>query len=224
MAHQDQYALVQPLSLRRRLGRVLKRAGMGLLFSLVLVVPALRRVRRRFWMWTAIRAVAMIAGSWLVTRFLYAGADAGVLALGILLVVSGLLFGARLQEKSVDGLARELGALVVVNGGSFVPAGGKPVPRVSIFASSERLLVISKLRQELLKIPVSRICGLCIHADARAVGSSQGAKWNLDITWRSENLVTTQFCYDGPFAEHLARIAENTVRSLWKKELPVLNA
>ncbi|MGH9444682.1 MAG: hypothetical protein ACRD3O_02980 [Terriglobia bacterium] len=222
MANQDQYALVQPASSRRRLQRAIKRAGIGLLFSLVLVVPALRRARRRFWIWSAIRLAAVLAGGWLITRFLYASAGAGILTLGILLAAFGLLLRARPLEKSVEMLARELSALVVMNGGSLIPANGKPVARVSIFASSDCLLVLSRLRQQLLQIPFARICELSAHADASATTRPQGGKWDLDITWRSENLITTRFCYDGAFAEHLARVAEKTVRSLWKKELPVL--
>ena len=33
---------------------------------------------------------------------------------------------------------------------------------------------------------------------------------------------TAHFRYDGVFAEHLARVAENTVRNLLRKELPIL--
>ena len=33
---------------------------------------------------------------------------------------------------------------------------------------------------------------------------------------------TARFRYDGVFAEHLARVAENTVRNVMRRDLPVL--
>ena len=48
--------------------------------------------------------------------------------------------------------------------------------------------------------------------------------WDLEITWESKDMRTARFRYDGFFAEHLARVAENTVRNVLRKELPVLKS
>jgi len=46
--------------------------------------------------------------------------------------------------------------------------------------------------------------------------------WDLAITWESKDMRTARFRYDGFFAEHLARVAETTVRNVLRRELPVL--
>jgi hypothetical protein len=40
--------------------------------------------------------------------------------------------------------------------------------------------------------------------------------------WESGEVRTSTFRYEGFFAEHLARVAETTLRGVWKKGLPVL--
>jgi hypothetical protein len=222
----DQYAVVQPTPSRQPLKRVLKRATIAVLFVIVLMIPALRRLRRRFWIWTALRAIAVVAGGWLISRFLYADEGAGALVPGVLLVLFGLLVRARPQKKSVDSLADDLHALVVVNGGSFLSSeNSKPVPHVRIFVNSERLLALAGLRSPLADIPFARVRELSAHPDSQpARAGSNGSTWSLEITWQSSELVTVRFHYEGAFAEHLARVAEKTLRVLWKKELPVLRA
>lgn len=218
----DQYALTQPAAPKRRLRRALKRGGIAVLFSVVLVIPGLRRLRRRFWLWTALRCVAVLAGGWLISRFIYATAGAGTLVLGLALVIFGLLFRARPQAKTVDHIARDLQALVVVNGGSFLSAvNDRPVADVKLFVNAERVLALSVLPQPLVEIPFAHVRELSAHPGPDE-NAHQPGTWNLDITWQSSGLTTTRFSYEGIFAEHLARVAETTLRSLWKKELPVL--
>jgi hypothetical protein len=44
----------------------------------------------------------------------------------------------------------------------------------------------------------------------------------VQITWVADAPCTTTFRYDGAFAEHLARVTESTLRSQWKKDLPII--
>jgi hypothetical protein len=48
--------------------------------------------------------------------------------------------------------------------------------------------------------------------------------WDLEITWESKEMRTARFRFDGVFAEHLARVAETTIRNLLRRELPVLKS
>jgi hypothetical protein len=140
------------------------------------------------------------------------------------LVTFGLVVRSRSQTFSVDSVARDIQALVVVNGGDLLfPLTGKRVRHVHLFVNSDRVVALSKPANPLLEIPFSRIRDLSAHAVSARTGH-EGSVWNLDVTWQSAELTTTRFYYEGTFAEHLARVAEATLRGLWKKELPVLKA
>jgi hypothetical protein len=194
--------------------------GIAILFLFVLTIPAIRRARRRIWVWTGIRAVAVAAGGWLISRFVYATASASVLAVGIGLVVFGLALRAHPQTPSVDSMAQELRALVVVNGGTFLGAE-KRIPHVHLFVISDRVLAVSNPAKPLLEIPFFSIRDLSAHAVLEETGHEK-TLWNLNVTWQSPELTTSRFQYKGVFAEHLARVAETTLRNVWKTQLPVL--
>ncbi|MGH9403644.1 MAG: hypothetical protein ACRD2P_16260 [Terriglobia bacterium] len=138
------------------------------------------------------------------------------------------------MKKSVDALAAELNALVVVNGGVLIDAVHlKPLPQVSIFVNPSRLIVLSQNHQRLEEIPLASIDGIAARQAAlaraskrRKPGSTLAALeatevWDLEITWQSGE-VSTRFRYEGAFAAHLAGIAEKTLREVWKKGLPVI--
>jgi hypothetical protein len=213
----DQY-----LRSKRPVRQALKRIAIAVLFLLVLIIPALRRLRRRVWVWTGIRVLAAGAGGWLISRFADATASASALVAGIVLILFGLALRAGPQTPSLDSKAQDLRALVVVNGGTFrYDDGGKQIRHVHLFVISDRVVALAKAAKPLVEIPFSSIRDL----SADAVSQEKGRKrnlWNLNVTWQSAELTTTRFCYEGVFAEHLARVAEQTLRSLWKKELPVL--
>jgi hypothetical protein len=207
---------------KRPLRQALKRAGIAVLFLSVLIIPALRRLRRRLWIWTGVRALAVAGGGWLISRFIYASAGAGVLMAGIMLATLGLILKSSPSIVSLDSTARTLGALVVVNGGSLLSTGSrKRVPQVHLFVLADRIIAMSKSSDPLFEIPFSSMRDLSAHASSGGTRHKRSV-WNLDLTWQSSELSTTQFSYEGVFAEHLARVAETTLLSLWKKELPVL--
>lgn len=221
----DQYPATQTAS-QWLVRRALKRAGLAVLFFFVLLIPAVRRLRRRLWIWTALRAAAVTFGAWLLSQFIYAAAGAGILVLGGALVLSGLVLRARPQTVSLDNVARQLRSLVVVNGGSLVSAeGAKRRSQVRLFVNPDRVVVTSRrLQQPLLEIPFASMRELSAHAVSEET-APKGTRWSLDVTWQSElSLTTTRFWYEGAFAEHLARVAETTLRSVWKKQLPVIPA
>jgi hypothetical protein len=201
----------------------LKRAALSVLFTAILIIPKIRALRRRIWEWSAVRL--MVAGLGCLLGWRYKHAQGGLIDLvfGIVLMAFGLLVRAKPQAKSVDAQARELDALVVLNGGAFIPHGAdRPSRLVSIFVNPDRLFVIDEREHTLEEIPVVRVRTL----EARPVtapgeSEAEAQTWDLEITWESTEMRTARFRYDGVFAEHLARVAESTVRNLLRKDLPV---
>jgi hypothetical protein len=146
------------------------------------------------------------------------------LAAGIALMAFGLLVRAKPHAKSVDAQAREFDALVVLNGGAFIPAGAnRPSRLVSIFVNPDRLFVVDEHNHTLEEIPLVRVRELAArplpHPDEP---DAEAQTWDLEITWESKEMRTSRFRFDGVFAEHLARVAENTVRNVLRKDLPIL--
>ena len=196
-------------------GQRLTRAAVGVLFYLILLIPRVRRLRRRVKLWTTIRVVAGVAGLGLGWLY-FSGRSAWFLACAALFILFALLIRATPVVKSLEDRARELGALAVLNGGILSSAGESPCP-VNIFASVEWLAVESGSRV-LLEIPVAKIQ----RCAARALEPGEGKSWELDITWNSPSPQTANLHFDGFFAEHLARVAETTIENLKRKELTVL--
>jgi len=189
----------------------LRRAALFVLFSLVLLIPKTLALRRRSRLWNSLRLAAATLGLALLVRG--GGEWNGASIVGGLLVVAAVLTQPAKEEKSVDGQARELGALVVLNGGEFQVAGGKPTA-VRLFVASERVHVLDSRHRPLLEIPLAAVSSI-------RVEESKGAKegWRLVIEWPGG---TATFFYEGFFAEHLARIAETTLNSQLRRELPVV--
>jgi hypothetical protein len=180
--------------------------------------------------WTFIRALAVVAGAWLAWRFVHGTAGIPSLSFAIGLALFGLLVKARPQRKSVDDVARELNALVVLNGGSWISEEhSKPVPETSIFVVSDRLVVLTAKFHEIAEIPLASVCKVSIHAlvlgSPRGNGGAAAEAWEMEIVFTSANETRiTTFRFDGFFAEHLARVAQQTITSVWKKQLPVLRS
>jgi hypothetical protein len=124
--------------------------------------------------------------------------------------ISAILLPPAKPETTVDSKARELGALVVVNGGRFKLRDASSFA-AQLFIGADLISVRDSRLQSFLEIPVNEI------TSARAE-DSQG-RWFLRIDWSNKTAV---FAYQGVFAEHLARVAESTIRSVMRPGLPVL--
>ena len=211
----------QPPQPRRTFGQLAKQAGLFVLFGTILVIPRIRRLRRRFWAWTCVRLAVALCGGWLVRRYVQGGSGAAALAGGLLLVAFSLLARAKPVVKSVDALAHELSALIVLNGGVFRQSTeSPPVRQVQILVHPERIIVMGPRERLLLEIPLAKVRNLEAHPVDEGAEEG-GGPWEVEISWLADAPCTTTFHYDGVFAEHLARVAESTLRSQWKKELPV---
>jgi hypothetical protein len=203
-----------------RLWHALRKAALSVLFTAILVIPKVGRLRRKIWEWSAVRILVASLGCLLGWRYKHANGGVVDLVVGVALMAFGLLVRAKPEAKSVDAQARELDALVVLNGGAFIPAGNeRPSRLVRIFVNPDRLFVVDEHEHTLEEIPLVRVREL----EARpipAAGESEAEAqtWDLHITWESKDMRTARFRYDGIFAEHLARVAETTVRNLLRKD------
>jgi len=182
----------------------------GALFALVLLVPKLLQWRHNERSWVLFRTLLAILGAALVVLPIGLGNSYVLALVGMALFIAAILLPPAKPEISVDDKARELGALVVVNGGRFHPEGAKQAD-VRLFVGSERISVLDSHFTQLLAIPVNEIT--LAHAE------ESGSEWLLTVHWAGS---AAEFIYRGIFAEHLARVAETTVRSVMHPSLPVI--
>jgi hypothetical protein len=193
-----------------------RRAGLFVLFSAVLLIPKTLALRRRRAVWNALRMLAFILGGALATGELLAAKNAASefslarLLLGGVIVFLGVVIPPLKKSGSVDEKARELGALVVLNGGLYRSGNSKPVP-VRFYIAPERLHVLDSDGRVALAIPVSEIAAVTV--------AGEGHDRALIIESRSGK---TEFHYEGFFAEHLAEVARRTVDSRLRTQLKVL--
>jgi hypothetical protein len=180
------------------------------LFAAILLVPRFLNLRRNEKTWTAFRMVMGIVGAALVILplSLWNGLVMAVFGLG--LFIASILIPSAPPSTSRDDKARQLGALVVVNGGKYQP-GNLPVAAAELFVGGENVWALDDHLQPLLVIPTAEI------SSARA--ENKNGRWILRIRWSDRS---ADFLYDGFFAEHLARVAESTIKSAIPAALPIL--
>jgi hypothetical protein len=193
-----------------RRSATIRNSFIGALFAVVLLVPSILHVRRNTKSWVLFRILLGIVGAALV--LLPVGVSNGyvVSLIGLAIFVLAILLPAAKPGTSADDKARELGALVVVNGGRF-KLGDGPSFAVRLFVGTEHVWVLDSRFQTLLEIPVGEI------TSARSEESQNS--WLLLVDWANNNAA---FAYRGVFAEHLARVAESTIHSVMRPALPVL--
>ena len=207
---------VQP---RQPFTELAKRAGLFVLFAVVLIIPRIRRLRRQVWVWSGVRLGVAVCATWLGWRYTHADGGPATLVLALLLFAFSLFVRVKHEETSVDALARELNALVVLNGGLFrQSADSTSAEKARIFLLLDQIIVLGSGERRLLEIPLAMMRNLA----ARPLVGENPQPWQVEINWLAEAPCTTTFQYDGTFAEHLARVTEMTLRNQWKKELPVI--
>jgi hypothetical protein len=87
----------------------------------------------------------------------------------------------------------------------------------------DRLFVVDERQHTREEIPLIRVRELAARPLlAQGEPEADAQTWDLEITWESKDMRSARFRYEGVFAEHLARVAETTVRNLLRRELPVL--
>ncbi len=191
-------------------GKRLHHFAVGVLFALVLLIPRILHARRNPRYRTLFRIFLGVAGAALVILPLGFGTSFVPAVAGLAMFIAAILLPSAKTEPSTDDKARELAALVVVNGGRFKLAE-TPSFAAQLFVGSEHICVLDSHFQSSLKIPVNEITSA--HAE------ESNGRWFLRVNWANKTAV---FAYRGVFAEHLARVAETTIGGVMRPALPVL--
>jgi hypothetical protein len=188
----------------------LRNFGLSALFALVLLLPKLLNLRRDRRSWFAFRIVLAFAGASLVILplSLWNSWTAGIA--GLAMFLAAILLPAAKPDTTLADTAARLGALVIVNGGGYQPGDVEP-STVQLFICPDRIWALDSHLRPLLVIPTSQIVS--------AIASESAGDWIMRIRWAEH---TADFHYRGIFAEHLARVAESTLRSAIHPPLPVL--
>jgi hypothetical protein len=213
----------------------LRNFGLGALFALVLLLPKLLNLRRDPRSWFAFRILLALAGASLVILplSLWNSWHAGIA--GLAMFLAAILLPAAKPESTLADTAARLGALVIVNGGVYQPENAQPEtgqlenwqhestqPQnvqaemappspAQLFVCPDRIWALDTHLHPLLVIPTAQI--------SSAIASESAGDWILRVRWAER---TADFHYRGIFAEHLARVAESTLRSVIQPALPII--
>jgi hypothetical protein len=188
----------------------LRRGVLWAIFALVLMIPKVNRLRRRRLTWNLLRVMMAATGAGLLALAAARGHAVAPLAAGVSLLLFALILAPERAEFSIDARSRELGALIVVDGGRYFDVTGSG-HRVKLFLCPDRLLVLNLRLEVLVEIPLQEIRALVVE--------TVNDGWSFRVE-QAEGAAS--FVYKGTFGEHLARVAETTVRGQLYRELPVL--
>ena len=198
------------ISEQESLGKRIRHFAVGMLFAFVLLIPKILQARRNPHSWMLFRLFLAVGGAALVVIPLGAWSSYVPSVIGLSMFISAILLPSAKPQSSAADKAREFGALVVVNGGRFKLGEGASFA-AQLFVGAERISVRDSRLQSILEIPVSEI--------ASAEADERHGRWLLRVNWGNK---TAAFAYGGVFAEHLARVAETTIRGVMRPALPVL--
>jgi hypothetical protein len=198
------------ISVTRRAYTRLRNAGIVGLFAIALLVPKIIHLRRNQRSWFAFRIALALVGASLVLLPLALWNSYLLSVVGLAMFIAAILLPSARPDTTADEKARELGALVVVNGGEYQP-GNAPASRAMLYTGVENIWALDEHFQPLLVIPVREL----------TVANAEFASgaWYLRLCWADHSAELT---YRGIFAEHLAHVAESTVQSVMRPALPVI--
>src|SRR5260370_22040449 len=117
-------------------GKRLRQLAVGALFALVLLIPKILHLRRNPRSWMLFRIFLGVAGAALVVLPVGLGTSFVPAIICLALFISAILLPPANPDTSVDDKARELGVLVVINGGHF-QSGSAPSAAVQLFVGAE---------------------------------------------------------------------------------------
>jgi hypothetical protein len=178
-------------------------------FAVVLLIPKVLSLRRDERSWVIFRMMLGVFGAALVVLPIGFYGSYFLALAGLAAFIVAILLPPPKATSGIDDKARELGALVVVDGGTF-QSGSFAVP-VQLFVGSQNVWALEADFHPLLVIPVTEL----ISAQAEELDG----QWMLRLRWADRSAM---FSYSGVFGENLARTAENTVQGVMGTETPVL--
>jgi len=191
-------------------GARLQKLALGALFGVVLLVHKVLNLRRDERSWTAFRILLGIGGAALVILPLAFWNSWLAAIAGLAMFLTAALLPSATSGTTVDDKARELGAFVVVNGGKYMSRSSSAVS-TQLYVGADYIWALDSRFQALQTIPVSEV--LSVHAE------EMDNRWIVRVRRTGQ---VEEFSYRGIFAEHFARVAESTIRSVIHASLPIL--
>src|ERR1700726_3912259 len=183
------------------LGAKLRKTVIGAGFAVVLLVPKVLNLRRDERSWIIFRLMLGIFGAALVVLPIGFFGSYFLALAGLAAFIVAILLPPPKATSGTDDIARELGALVVVDGGTF-RSGTFAVP-VQLFVGPQKLWALEADFHPLLVLPVGELIS--------AQAEEEDGQWILRLRWTDRSAI---FSYFGVFGEQLARVAESTVQSV----------
>lgn len=191
-------------------GKRLRNIAIGALFAVVLLIPRFLRIRRSPGAWLTFRILLAATGAALVILPLSLGNNLLPSIAGLIVFLVAILLPPAKSDASVSEKAKELGALVVVNGGEYYPADGASIA-AQLFVGAEMIWALDSHLHVILAFATTEVSSL--------MASVSGDQWILSVRGLDR---TAEFHYRGVFAEHFARVAESTIRGVMRLALPVI--
>ncbi|HEX4380484.1 MAG TPA: hypothetical protein VH022_10645 [Candidatus Acidoferrum sp.] len=186
----------------------LQKLFIGALFAGVLLVPKILNLRRDERSWTAFRVLLGVAGAGFVILPLAFWNSWLAAIAGLAMFLTAALLPPASAHVTADDKARELGALVVVNGGK-IRMSNVAVP-VRLLVGAENIWALDSHLKTRLIVPVAEVSS--VYSEETENG------WVVRL--RRPNTVD-EFAYRGVFAEHFAKVTENTILAVMRPSLPV---
>jgi hypothetical protein len=194
-------------------GARLRNLLIGAAFAAVLLIPKLLRIRHNAESWMVFRVLLGFGGAALVILPLSLWNSWLAAIAGMAMFLAAILLPPVEARPPADEKARELGALVIVNGGKYRVAGNIALAPVQLFVGAENIWVLDSQFAPLLVIPAAEI------GSASATPAQKKNHWILQVRWFDHS---ADFFYQGVFAEHLANVAQSTLASVMPAPLPIL--
>ena len=189
-----------------------RKSIVGAGFAISLLAPKALNLRRNEHSWTIFRTVLGFFGAALVVLPIGFFSSYFLAVFGLAIFIAAILLPPAKSTTCAEDKARELGALAVVNGGLFRAAGIPAIP-VQLFVGPENLWAVqSSDFHPILVISAPEM--ISARAEETLEGPGGPSGWTLRVNWANHSAA---FSYSGVFAEHLARNAESTVRSIMRR-------
>ena len=163
-------------------------------------VSGLRRNPR---LWAFFRLALGVGGAALVLFPVASGNGYIFSVAGLVMFITAILLLPAATRTGLEDRARELGALLVVDGGRYqLPNSSSSVP-VQLFVFADHISALDGKLRRALEIPTAEITSFLALQDAKG--------WFLEVIWSNG---AAEFSYRGVSAERLAHIAENAIRGV----------
>src|SRR5258708_15671229 len=143
-------------------GKRLRHLAVGALFALVLLIPKILHVRRNSRSWMLFRIFLGVAGAALVVLPIGLGTRFVPAIVGLTMFISAILLPPAKPDANAGNKARELGALVIVNGGGLQP-GNAPHSAPQLFLRAPTVWGLAPRLPPPPQVPVAALTAAFAH-------------------------------------------------------------